>query len=263
MNVLRRRLALICALGLSVAVCGAVAFVDPAQANETRSGQFELYRHGTRVGSESWKWAEDASGSIVVTGQCAVDIDGIATTIHPSLTFQAASLTPVAYEFERAQGDLVRRVSTTFNGGRAVQQIEENGMSSKRQLKIKPSDLVINDEVLHQFLLLAERYDFEKGGTQDFTVFDVKLDRSYVAHAMVRGLGTVENGMGKFRVRRLTLVLQDLSVDLYVDSQGRVPQISIPMRGIEAKAPGYRGDEKVESPGSSPPPTLGVRLGGS
>lgn len=286
MSSLRLRMARVFTSGLSVVVYGALltlapfatvatvlAFIDgvrpvTAQADEgsaedsARSGSFELYRGGVRIGSETWSLATDASGVAVLTGQCAVEIDGVSTTIHPSLKVDAVSLTPLSYEYERTQGDDVRRVLNTFEGGRVAQKIEENGMSSKRQLKIKPAELVINDDVLSQFLLVAERYDFERGGTQDFTVFDAKTDRNYVAHAMVRGLGTVENGLGKFRVRRLTLNLEELSVDVYVDGRGQVPQIAIPIRGIEARMPGYRGEEKAERSRTAPTPALGARVTG-
>lgn len=263
----RHQLSRLVAVGLSFAVSVATLALlaealHPRQAagSELRSGSFDLYRNGSRIGSESWSWATEASGSAVFTGQCSVELDGVSTTIQPKLTLDGATLTPIAYEFEQVQGDQVRRVSTTFDGGRVAQQIEENGMSSKRQLKIKPSDLVVNDDVLSQFLLVVERYDFEKGGTQDFTVFDIKSGRASVAKVMARGLGTVENGSGTFRVRRVTLSFDELLVDVYVDGRGQVPQISIPLRGIEARMPGYKGESKVESSGSGATPALGLRV---
>lgn len=225
-------------------------------------GSYDLYRGNVQVGTESYQWTTAADGATRIEGSCVVELDGVSTTIHPRLSLDTASLTPISFHYEQVQGDRVRRVDSQFDGGRVSQTIEEDGMSSKRQLKIKPSDLVVNEDVLYQFLLVAERYDFTRAGTQDFTVFDAKTGQNYVAHVMLRGLGTIQNSNGKFRARRLTLNLNEVAVDLYVDSQGRVPMISIPLRGIEARMPGYKGDERAQSLPTSAGPVMGQSLAG-
>lgn len=257
------RLAGVILMGLSVAggflTAGDVqiASAETSRSRPTGGGSYDLYRGNVQVGTESYEWTVAPDGASRIEGACVVELDGVSTTIRPTLSLEGASLTPISFRYEQVQGDQVRRVDSQFDGGKVSQTIEENGMSSKRQLKIKPSDLVVNEDVLYQFLLVAERYDFDKAGTQDFTVFDAKTGQNYVAHAMLRGLGTVQNGLGKFRARRLTLNLESVAVDIYVDSQGRVPMISIPLRGIEARMPGYKGDARVESSSAAPGPILG------
>jgi hypothetical protein len=230
---------------LGVVLVGLSLLATRSGASVDRSGAYEVYRDGVRVGSERYAWNEGEDGKEVLQGECVLEVDGVSTTLRPSLTINT-SMQPVAFDLSRAQGDAVVEIATRFNGGRADHTVRENGMESTKSLKISPADLVIDRDVLHLFLLLAERYDFEKGGEQDLMVFDVENRKTYKSHCRLRGLGTIENSAGKFRARRLTIDLEDLSVDLLVDKDGRVPQISIPMMRIEARLLGYSGGDKAQ-----------------
>lgn len=227
-------------------VAAVTLFAGNATASVDKTGFYDVYQNGVRIGSEHYTWDAGVEGTNVLQGECVLEVNGVSTTFRPSLTLQGDNLTPVSLAIESTQGDNLQEIMATFEGPRADYVLKENGMESKKNLKIKPAELVVNENILHLFLVLAERYDFEKGGEQDVTVFDVIQKKAYTAHCRIRGLGTVENAAGKFRARRLTIDLENLQVDLLVDNDGRVPQISIPMKKMEAKLKGYDGGEKAE-----------------
>ncbi len=214
-------------------------------ASPDGSGSYELFRDGQRVGSERYMWDTGDEGQAVLRGESVLDVNGVSTSLRPSLTLDG-TMSPVSFDLDRQQGGESIEVSTVFDGKRADHVIRQNGMETKKRLKINPADLVVQSNLISLFLPLVDKYDFEKGGEQDLTVFDVDRKESYTAHCRVRGLGTVENGNGTFRARRLTIDLYDTSVDLLVDKQGRVPQISVPMLKLEARLLGYDGSDKAE-----------------
>jgi len=223
-------------LGLSAGVAGAT--VD-------RRGAYEIFRDGIRVGSERYSWVDGDSGQAVLQGECVLEIEGVSTTLRPTLTLQDSGLVPVGMTLEQTSGNDVREVSVRFSGARAQRMIREKGMEARKNFKINPADLVIRDDIVELFLPLAERYDFDKGGEQNFSVFDVEDGKGYPAHCRLRGMGTFENSFGRHRLRRLTIDLEDVAVDLYVDRTGRVPLISIPLKKIEARLQGYEGGEQA------------------
>lgn len=230
---------------IAMAIAAGLFLNGAAVASPDKSGSYDLYRDGQRVGSERYTWDDTGEGQAVLRGECVLEVNGVSTSLRPSLTLDDA-LMPVSFDLDRQQGGESIAVSTVFDGKRADHVIRENGMETKKRLKINPADLVVQANVLSLFLPLVEKYDFEKGGEQDLTVFDVDRKESYTAHCRVRGLGTVENGNGSFRARRLTIDLYDTTVDILVDKLGRVPQISIPMMKMEARLLGYDGADKAE-----------------
>lgn len=216
-----------------------------AGAAVDRRGAYEVFRGGIRIGSERYTWDAGEDGRAVLQGECVLDLDGVSTTFRPVLTLQSPDLLPVGLTVEQSDGGEIRELSVQFTGARAERVIREKGMEARKGFKINPADLVIKDDILELFLPLAERYDFEAGGEQDFTVFDVEDGRAYAAHCRLRGMGTFENSSGKYRLRRLTIDLEDVAVDLYVDRAGRVPLIAIPLKKIEARLHGYDGGEQA------------------
>jgi len=197
------------------------------------------------VGSERYTWDDAGEGEAVLRGECVLDVNGVSMSLRPSLTMDQG-FNPVNFDLDKQQGVETVEISTVFEGKKADYTVRKDGMETHKKLKINPADLVVSENVVSLFLPLVEKYDFEKGGEQDLTVFDVDRNETYKAHCRLRGLGTIENGNGTFRARRLTIDLYDVSVDLLVDKQGRVPQISVPMMKLEARLMGYDGADKAE-----------------
>jgi hypothetical protein len=230
---------------LSVILMGAVH----ASAGMVGTTTYDVFQNGSRVGSERLTWTEADGGLVTLEGECVLDVGGVSTTLRPSLTIDAATLAPTRYTREIAQGDRTDQLEAVFEGGKAVLSVRENGSSSKRNIKIKPAQLVVDDHVISLITLVVRQYDFEKGGEQDLTVFDTEQGKAHAAHALVRGMGTFENASGSWRLKRLTVNLENVAVDLLVDDGGRVPLISMPLKNMEARLANYSGNSKAEALG--------------
>jgi len=86
----------------------------------------------------------------------------------------------------------------------------------------------------------------EKGGKPDLAVFDTGAEKVHMATVMIRGMGSFENASGSYRMKRLSVMLENVAVDLLVDDNGVVPLISMPTRNLEARLAGYDGNAKAE-----------------
>jgi hypothetical protein len=230
--------------GAVLVTLASLATISVAGAELPASGTYDIFVGGQRAGSERFTWSESDDGGAVLEGESVLDVGGVSTTLRPSLTIEEGTLLPVRYSRDAQAGDRLDAVDATFLGGKAILELEQNGTSSKRNLKIKPADLVVDDNVLSLFTMVARKYDFEKGGEQEFSVFDTQAQKTYQARCMTRGLGVLETSAGKFRLKRLTINLEDVGVDLLVDDDGTVAQISVPLQRLEARLSGYAGPAK-------------------
>jgi len=221
-----------------------LAVTSQADGQVGSRGTYLIYQDGTKIGSEDYAWNDN-----VLEAHCVLDSSGVPVELSPRLTVDVTTLMPVAYELNENRGETQGQVSLAFTPNKVEFSRTKNGTKSTKLLKIKPADLVIDNESCSLFLLVVDRYDFQAGGEQDFTVFDPQSRRAYVAHAKFRGLGTIDIHGGTARTRRLTLILEDVAVDLYVDAAGAVPQISIPLRKVEARLNGYTGCASAETAG--------------
>lgn len=224
---------------------GLAVFIARAQAAPVSGGSYQVLEGGSPVGTERFEWTTDESGRTVLTGSVVREIQGVSSTLTTSLTFRDDTLVPAEYRRELQRGDDLEGVETSFDGGRATQVTHQRDTTSRRTLKIKPAGMVVDGSMLHLYTVLARLYDFDRGGEQDIVVYDPTARQSYVAHAMIRGLGTFENNRGTWRLQRLTINLDSVAVDLLVDPEGIVPQISVPLAGMEARLEGYQGRDQA------------------
>jgi hypothetical protein len=233
--------------GAVLVMLASVAVASSGSAEMPAGGTYDIYVGGQLAGSERFAWSETEAGEVVLAGESVLDVGGVSTTLTPSLTIEQNTLLPVRYSRDAMAGDQLDAVQATFQGGKAVLELERNGTSSKKNVKIKPADLVVDDNVLSLFTMVARKYDFEKAGEQEFSVFDTGAQKTYQARCMTRGVGLLENSAGKFRLKRLTINLEDVAVDLLVDDEGTVAQISVPLRRLEARLSGYSGPTKSKA----------------
>ena len=116
-----------------------------APASLLESGTYDIYSNGYRVGSERFTWSEAEGGLVTLEGECVREVGGVSTTLRPSLTLEVGTLAPKHYMRELARGDRVDQVEATFEGGKAVLAVRENGSSSKRNVRIKSTELVVDE----------------------------------------------------------------------------------------------------------------------
>ena len=138
--------------------------------------------------------------------------------------------TPVRYEWSTK----ARRKPAppiTFNGPTASVELRMEGARPfTQQFTFNSSQIaVLDNNLYHQYAILARLYDWEKKGAQTFSVI--------VPQEMTPGTITVESlgkqEAGGAKLEELRVKTEDLEIDLFLDAQQRLVRIVSPAANAE------------------------------
>jgi len=228
----------IAAIAAMMIACGAIA-ASPRSAKASASsasgvfvsdkGKLKILVNGQLAATEEFEIHPSGDHWIA---QDTVEIkpaQGPASHIHAHLTLQPDG-TPVSYEWST---DGAKKASANIHFQNSIATIElqlENAKPFTQQFTFtSPQIAVLDNNVYHQYAILARLYDHAKKGPQTFPVL--------VAQEMVPGSVTVESlgssPNGGAEIEELRVQTPDLEVDVYVDAKGRLMRISVPSANAE------------------------------
>jgi hypothetical protein len=198
---------------------------QPAGALAADKGKLRIVLDGQPVGSEEFEIA--ASGANwIARGSTNIHAPGSeAAEVHATLRL-AADGTPLTYEWS-AKTPKKASASIEFKQGTAQISLNLEGASAPfvQELKFPSSRIaVLDNNLYHQYAILARLYDWSARGEQAFSVL--------IPQEMTPGTISVE-AAGPQQVEGATLELlrvktSDLEVQLYVDSSHRLIRLAVP-----------------------------------
>jgi hypothetical protein len=208
-------------------LCALVLFGAASSLNATPSaftpdkGTFKILVNGQQVGKEEFEIAP-SSGDWVARGTS--DIQGADGTTHVTGTLEFhGDGTPVRYEWS-TQGAKKAGAAIAFSGPTATIELRMEGARPfTQQLTFStPMIVVLDNNLYHQYALLARLYDWDKKGPQSFSV--LVPQEITPGSVTVESLGTQDiNGK---KLEELSVKTEDLEVDLYLDGQRLVRIVS-------------------------------------
>ncbi len=229
-----------CALLLAAAAIGlaARAHAAPHSSPSSRNakapalfaadkGKFRILVNGQQVGKEDFEISPKGD-HWVARGN--TEIQGAEGGTHVTGTLEfAADGAPLHYEWA-TQGAKKAGATIAFSGATANIEVQMEGSRPFTQQFTFASSRVaiLDDNLYHQYTLLARLYDWDKKGAQTFSVL--------VPQEMTPGTVTVESlGSQEFggkKVEELRVQTEDLEVDLFLDGR-RVVRIVAPSSNAE------------------------------
>jgi hypothetical protein len=177
-------------------------------------GKFKIFVNGQQVGKEEFEigpsggdWnvrgnseIQSPQGAIHVTGTLNLKPDG--TPVHYQWSMQGPKKASAEIEFKGT----VANVELHLEGARPYTQ--QFTFSS-------PQVVVLDNNLYHQYVVLAHLYDWSKKGAQTFAVL--------VPQEMTPGNVTVDSlgkqDVGGAQLEELRVKTEDLELDLYLDGQ--------------------------------------------
>jgi hypothetical protein len=200
-----------------------------APAFVEESGKFRVTVGGAPAGQEQFS-IKSENGNWVAAGTAEVRApDAPTTRVTGTLTLKPDG-TPVRYQWT-TQGAKKASASVDFSSGVATIELRLEGEKPFTQQFFFPSPrvVVLDNNLFHQYAILARLYDWEKKGEQDFPVL--------VPQTMTPGSIKVQS-IGKEAVEGrpfevLRVKTEDLEVFLYLDGQ-RLVRIAAPASNAEA-----------------------------
>jgi len=223
------------AMGLAIAVAAAFlarrADVGAAPSNTSAlvpdKGTFKILVNGQQVGREEFEIGPNGSDWFAHGTSEVQSPDG---PVHISGTLQFhADGTPVHYQWS-TEGKKKASAAISFSNLTATIETQMEGAKPyTQQFTFNSSPIaVLDNNLYHQYAVLAHLYDGEKKGPQTFSVL--------VPQELTPGTVTVDSlGMqdvsGK-KLEELTVKTTDLEIDLYLDN-GRLMRLVAPGNNAE------------------------------
>lgn len=193
----------------------------------TDKGKFRIMVGGQQVGKEEFEIAQNGA-EWQARGTSEVKTPEGVTHVTGTLELHGDG-TPAHYEWS-TQGTKKASASIGFNGGTAVIDLHVDGSRPfTQQFTFSSQPIAILDNNLyHQYAVLARLYDWNKKGAQTFSVL--------VPQEMTPGSVTVEwlgqKNVDDKTMDELQVKTEDLELDLYLENQ-RLMRIDAPNANAE------------------------------
>ena len=231
-------LVLVCCLCIGLTVTGQnkkSGSAAPLLYSGNESGTFRIYFGGAEIGQEKFQITESGS-SVKASAETRLTIERekekVSFLIRPVLEF-SRFFEPVSYEIGQESGPNKTKARITFKGAKSDAVYESGKETDARQIDLQKDVLVLDDNVFHQYIILARRYDFAKGGVQEFSAF---VPQQFIAG----GVSISDKGMEAVQVLNQNLKLQHLLVDtgelqisLWLDDRHSLRKLAVPKSGVE------------------------------
>ncbi len=191
-------------------------------------GKFRVLVNGTPAGQEQFSIAPDGA-NWVARGSAEVQAaNSLATHVTGTLTLKPDG-TPLKYEWS-TQGAKKASATVDFAGGVATIELRIEGQKPFTQQFFFPSPriLVLDNNLFHQYAMVARLYDWQKKGEQSFAVLVPQTMTPGAVKVEALGAQAVD---GK-QLELLRVKTEDLEVNLYLDNL-RLIRIAVPAANAE------------------------------
>ena len=202
----------------------------PALPAPSEQGRLRILRAGQPIGVETYEITATAT-EMQARGQLEIQVEG--TTIRQTaVQLLAADLSPRQYELRMDQPEKTwRRVD--FSAGKATARYPLPDGKEDTQEFVFPDGRVTVLGLYHDFLLLARRYDFAKGGAQTVRVFVPWGLQPGEATLELKGVKKETVDGAEQPVREFAILTPDSQLQLWVTESGRFVRLASPLEGIE------------------------------
>lgn len=202
---------------------------DLAHSITPQRGKFRDTVNGKDVGSEDFEISSSGGGWLAHANVSVRTAQGPETHITSDLQLRNDGA-PIHYEWATVTGSKRAGASIDFDNGTATIHVQVNGGKPFTQQFFfnAPVIAILDDNLYHQYAILADLYDWSKKGVQTFPVL--------IPQEMTPGTVTVEaldpaNDNGK-TFDRLRVRSQDLEIILYLNGN-RLERVSVPSVNAE------------------------------
>jgi hypothetical protein len=175
-------------------------------------GKFKILVNGQAMGKEEFEIAS-SGGNWVAHGNSEITAPQGVTKVTGTLTARPDG-TPEHYDWS-TQGAKKASATISFNADVATAELHMDGARPYTQQFTfnSPMVVILDDNMYHQYQILAALYDMEKKGPQTFAVL--------VPQELTPGVVTVES-LGKQdvdnkKMEELRVKTEDNEIDLYLD----------------------------------------------
>lgn len=217
---------------LLVSACLAAGLPVVGAAQESQEGRLRILLNGQPVGSERYQIVRTAT-EIQARSEVELKVgdQGLRQTTKLLLS---ADLAPRSYEW-RIEKPKESWIRMEFEGtAGTITYPREDGKSEQQVYEFGTTRVaLVDNNVFHHFLLLAELYDFAAGGPQKIKVFIPQAVQPGEVTVELQGVETLPTGGDSQPVRQLSITTEDNQVLLWVTEAGAFVRLRVPLANVE------------------------------
>jgi hypothetical protein len=199
----------------------------PTPADISDQGTFVLNLAGRQYGAEKFR-IQSVDGKIQAEGETQLR-EG--TGRHPDVitTFSKlilnSALEPLTYSWS-TKAPKKYSLLVDFTTPMAKSQLHQpDGKDDIREFKLTKNVVILDNNVIHHYQLLVDRYGRTAGGKQTFNAYIPQAAMPGVLTVEDTGMATINLAGNPQSLRHLVVVSDNAEIDLWVDSQGRLQRL--------------------------------------
>ncbi len=222
--------------GRHASVARGASPVVSALAGLDDQGVFILTIGGRNVGTEKFDIRSDRD-KVEAKAEIRLHIEqqgkALDFSTFPTLALNS-ELRPLTYTWSQ-KGAQAARLEVDFRASPAKSRYRTvTGTEDNRDFELSKDVVVLDDNVLHHYQLLAKRYESTAGGKQTFKAFIPQEALPGEVNVEDAGNEPVEIGGRTETLRHLVVTTELTRIDLWVDEQRRLQRVLIPAVQLEA-----------------------------
>jgi len=218
--------------------------VQQAHNRNNQSGKFIIYYGEKETGYENWSLST-SEGKIRLTDQAQFKVEEMDFMVNMDLILDTL-LSPQKLDMDGKVLGQAYKVSTEFSEGKTINHMSKDGDTSTVEAPVHKDALILPNGLFYPYTFLVKRYDFEKGGKQEFFGYVVPVEIPISIED--KGKEKVDFDTSPKDPKSDSSQLQKLfvnlagtvGVNLWVDKNEQIMKLSIPMQGIEVYQEGYK-----------------------
>jgi hypothetical protein len=217
-------LALLCVVAFVLLTSAAQKKSAAGSLFVAEKGKFNILLDGQSVGREDYEISASGGGWTAHGTTSLKPPEGAASTVTGTLTLQPDGV-PISYEWT-SHAEKSNSAHVLFANGVAKMTVQLQGAKPFEQdLSFNaPLVIVLDNNLYHQYAVLARTYDWSKRGAQSFPVLiPQELTPGTIS---VDSTGTL-SADGK-SYQGLKVVTNDLEIVLYLDANHRLVRLEVP-----------------------------------
>jgi hypothetical protein len=201
------------------------------------SQKFIIYYGEKETGYENWTLST-SEGRIRLTDQAQFKVEEMDFMVNMDLILDTL-LSPQKLDMDGKVLGQAYKVSTEFSEGKAINHLSKDGDTSTVEAPVHKDALILPNGLFYPYTFLVKRYDFEKGGKQEFFGYVVPVEIPISIED--KGKEKVDFDTSSSQLQKLFVNLAGtVGVNLWVDKNEDIIKLSIPMQGIEVYQEGYK-----------------------
>lgn len=198
-------------------------------------GAFKIFFSGEAIGQERFQIVGEGN-NFKASADINLNVErGSAKAnfhIRPVLQF-TKFFEPLSYQILQESGANVMKARVIFKPGRSQAVYETGKETDSREIELKKDILVLDDNVFHHYVILVRRYDFTKGGIQEFNAF---VPQQFMAGSISvedKGFEQVTLGNKQVSLQLLLVDTGELQMSLWLNERHELQKISVPKSNVD------------------------------